>query len=76
MGNSRDCLGLLGELLKNCDSYIPLMNLLNMKANECRTRKFDDIVKRTVVSVASLRRKLVNFDNLSSPSVEISTDLQ
>ena len=72
-----DCLGLSGETLKNCDSYIPLMNLVVKEGKRVQNQEsLDDIAKRTAASVASLRPETRQLDNPISPSVEISTDLQ
>ena len=72
-----DCLGLSGETLKNCDSYIPLMNLVVKEGKRVQNQEsLDDIAKRTAASVASLRSETRQLDNPISPSVEISTDLQ
>jgi len=72
-----DCLGLSGETLNNCDSYIPLMNLVVKEGKRVQNQEsLDDIAKRTAASVASLRPETRQLDNPISPSVEISTDLQ
>jgi nicotinate phosphoribosyltransferase len=72
-----DCLGLSGETIKNCDSYIPLMNLVVKEGKRVQNQEsLDDIAKRTAASVASLRPETRQLDNPISPSVEISTDLQ
>jgi nicotinate phosphoribosyltransferase len=72
-----DCLGLSGETIHNCDSYIPLMNLVVKKGKRVQHQEsLDDIAKRTAASVASLRPETRQLDNPISPSVEISTDLQ
>ena len=72
-----DCLGLSGETIKNCDSYIPLMNLVVKEGKRVQNlESLDDIAKRTAASVASLRPETRQLDNPISPSVEISTDLQ
>ena len=71
-----DCLGLSGETIKNCDSYIPLMNLVVKEGKRVQNQEsLDDIAKRTAASVASLRPETRQLDNPISPSVEISTDL-
>ena len=72
-----DCLGLSGETIKNCDSYIPLMNLVVKEGKRVQNQEsLDDIAKRTAASVASLRPETRQLDNPVSPPVEISTDLQ
>jgi len=72
-----DCLGLSGETIKNCDSYIPLMNLVVKEGKRVQNQEsLDDIAKRTAASVASLRPETRQLDNPISPPVEISTDLQ
>ena len=72
-----DCLGLSGETIHNCDSYIPLMNLVVKEGKRVQHQEsLDDIAKRTAASVASLRPETRQLDNPISPSVEISTDLQ
>jgi nicotinate phosphoribosyltransferase len=72
-----DCLGLSGETLKNCDSYIPLMHLVVKEGKRVQNQEsLDEIAKRTAASVASLRPETRQLDNPISPSVEISTDLQ
>jgi len=72
-----DCLGLSGETLKNCDSYIPLMNLVVKEGKRVQNQEsLDDIAKRTAASIASLRPETRQLDNPISPPVEISTDLQ
>jgi nicotinate phosphoribosyltransferase len=72
-----DCLGLSGETIKNCDSYIPLMNLVVKEGKRVQHQEsLEDIAKRTAASVASLRPETRQLDNPISPSVEISTDLQ
>lgn len=72
-----DCLGLSGETINNCDSYIPLMNLVVKEGKRVQNQEsLDDIAKRTAASVASLRPETRQLDNPISPSVEISTDLQ
>ena len=72
-----DCLGLSGENINNCDSYIPLMNLVVKEGKRVQNlESLDDIAKRTAASVASLRPETRQLDNPISPSVEISTDLQ
>jgi len=72
-----DCLGLSGETIKNCDSYLPLMNLVVKEGKRVQNQEsLDDIAKRTAASVASLRPETRQLDNPISPSVEISTDLQ
>jgi nicotinate phosphoribosyltransferase len=71
-----DCLGLSGETIHNCDSYIPLMNLVVKEGKRVQSQEsLDDIAKRTAASVASLRPETRQLDNPVSPSVEISTDL-
>lgn len=72
-----DCLGLSGETINNCDSYIPLMNLVVKEGKRVQNQEsLDDIAKRTAASVASLRPETRQLDNPILPSVEISTDLQ
>jgi nicotinate phosphoribosyltransferase len=72
-----DCLGLSGETIKNCESYIPLMNLVVKEGKRVQNQEsLDDIAKRTAASVASLRPETRQLDNPISPPVEISTDLQ
>lgn len=72
-----DCLGLSGETIHNCDSYIPLMNLVVKEGKRVQNQEsLDDIAKRTAASVASLRPETRQLDNPISPPVEISTDLQ
>jgi len=72
-----DCLGLCGETIKNCDSYIPLMELVVKEGKRVQNQEsLDDIAKRTAASVASLRPETRQLDNPVSPPVEISTDLQ
>jgi nicotinate phosphoribosyltransferase len=72
-----DCLGLSGETIKNCDSYIPLMNLVVKEGKRVQNQEsLDGIAKRTAASVASLRPETRQLDNPISPPVEISTDLQ
>lgn len=72
-----DCLGLSGETIKNCASYIPLMNLVVKEGKRVQNQEsLDDIAKRTAASVASLRPETRQLDNPISPRVEISTDLQ
>jgi len=72
-----DCLGLSGETIKNCDSYIPLMHLVVKEGKRVQNQEsLEDIAKRTAASVASLRPETRQLDNPISPSVEISTDLQ
>jgi nicotinate phosphoribosyltransferase len=72
-----DCLGLSGETIKNCDSYIPLMELVVKEGKRVQNQEsLDDIAKRTAASVASLRPETRQLDNPISPPVEISTDLQ
>ncbi len=72
-----DCLGLSGETIKNCDSCIPLMNLVVKEGKRVQNQEsLDDIAKRTAASVASLRPETRQLDNPISPPVEISTDLQ
>ena len=72
-----DCLALSGETIKNCDSYIPLMNLVVKEGKRVQNQEsLDEIAKRTAASVASLRPETRQLDNPISPSVEISTDLQ
>lgn len=72
-----DCLGLSGETIKRCDSYIPLMNLVVKEGKRVQNQEsLDDIAKRTAASVASLRPETRQLDNPISPPVEISTDLQ
>ncbi len=73
----RDCLGLSGENIKNCDSHIPLMKLVVKDGQRVQNQEsLEDIAKRTATSVASLRPETRQLDNPSSPPVEISTDLQ
>ena len=70
-------MGLSGENIHNCDSYIPLMNLVVKEGKRVQNQEsLDDIAKRTAASVASLRPETRQLDNPISPSVEISTDLQ
>src|SRR6476661_3973867 len=72
-----DCLGLSGESIHNCDSYLPLMELVVKDGKRVqKPESLDDIAKRTAASVASLRPETRQLDNPISPSVEISTDLQ
>ncbi|MEG4291349.1 nicotinate phosphoribosyltransferase [Microcoleus sp. C2C3] len=72
-----DCLGLSGETIKNCNSYIPLMNLVVKEGKRVQNQEsLDDIAKRTAASVASLRPETRQLDNPISPPVEISTDLR
>ena len=72
-----DCLGLSGENIHNCDSYLPLMELVVKDGKRVqKPESLDDIAKRTAASVASLRPETRQLDNPISPSVEISTDLQ
>lgn len=72
-----DCLGLSGETIKNCDSYIPLMELVVKEGKRVQNQQsLDDIAKRTAASVASLPPETRQLDNPISPPVEISTDLQ
>jgi len=72
-----DSLGLSGENIKNCDAYIPLMELVVKDGKRVQNQEsLEEIAKRTAASVASLRPETRQLDNPISPSVEISTDLQ
>ena len=72
-----DCLGLSGETIKNCDAYLPLMELVVKDGKRVQNQEsLEEIAKRTAASVASLRPETRQLDNPISPSVEISTDLQ